>query len=94
MLHVSSVSRIVALKYSLNIQKPLSLKCENIRLPAPVARTISSGCTLLCATIGASTPAAVIPATVAEPIDARSSAATPNARMSGLTWIFPAWCVM
>ena len=37
------VSRILRLKYSLNIQKPESFTWENIRLPAPIDSTIISG---------------------------------------------------
>lgn len=42
-VHVRNVCLIVKLKYSLNNQKPPSFTCENIRLPAPMDSTISSG---------------------------------------------------
>ena len=67
-LHVLMVSFTVRLKYSLNIQNPGSLTCENIKLPAPVASTINAGFTPEAAIMGATIPAAVKPATVAEPI--------------------------
>lgn len=37
------VSRKLIQNHSLNIQNPVSLTCEHIRLPAPTARVISSG---------------------------------------------------
>src|SRR5690606_32995384 len=38
--HDLIVSMMLRLKYSLNIQKPLSFTCENMRLPAPMESTI------------------------------------------------------
>lgn len=43
--HERSVSFKLKLKYSLNIQKPASFTCENIKLPAPSASTIRFGFT-------------------------------------------------
>src|SRR5665213_636952 len=62
------VSLIDKLKYSLNSQKPPSFTCEKARLPAPIASTIKLG--LIdgsCSTIAETIPAAVRPATVADP---------------------------
>ena len=42
-VQVAKVSLIDKLKYSLNNQKPPSFTCESIRLPDPIASTISSG---------------------------------------------------
>ncbi len=72
-----------ALKYSLNIQKPISLKCENIRLPAPVAITMSSGETPVPAIKGRVNHAAVMQETVAEPIEKRISAAILHVNNNG-----------
>ena len=41
--HERKVSFILKLKYSLNNQNPGSFTCENIKLPEPIANTISSG---------------------------------------------------
>ena len=56
------------LKNSLNIQNPESLIWDPKTLPVPMASTISSGETTPEATKGVTTPAAVMPATVADPI--------------------------
>jgi len=64
-VHERNVSFKLRLKYSLNIQKPESLTWENIKLPAPIARTIRFGFAPVAATSGATIPAAVSPATVA-----------------------------
>ena len=70
------------LKNSLNIQKPESLMCEPKTLPAPTASTMSSGLTL--PTINGETiPAAVIPATVAEPMVILSKAVMTQANKIG-----------
>src|SRR5687767_246820 len=71
------------LKNSLNIQKPESFICEPKTLPDPTASTISSGDTRPAETSGVTTPAAVIPATVAEPIATLSSAVITQANTSG-----------
>lgn len=70
-------------KNSLNIQKPESLICDPKTLPAPTASTISSGDTTPDATSGVTTPAAVIPATVAEPITTLKKAVTTHPKISG-----------
>ena len=86
-VQVRNVCFIERLKYSLKIQNPESLKCDNTMLPAPVARTISSGeVPVLCAT-GSIKGAVVSAATVAEPTVIRKTAATMNAIKSGLTGI-------
>ena len=79
-LQVLIVCFTVKLKYSLNIQKAGSLTCEKKRLPAPVANTIKQGFTLLVAIIGATMPAVVRPATVAEPVLTLMIAATNQAK--------------
>ncbi len=62
----------------------MSLKCENIRLPEPVANTINSGEIPDWMATGSMIGAAVMVATVAEPIANRNTAATEKARISGL----------
>ena len=57
--HEQIVSFMLRLKYSLNIQKPESLTCENIKLPAPKDKTIKFGFAPVCVTKGITTPAAV-----------------------------------
>ena len=66
-LHVRMVSLNERLKYSLKSQKPASFTWENMRLPAPVANTIRLGFTPVVAINGATMPAVVKPATVADP---------------------------
>src|ERR1044071_9703154 len=66
----------VRLKNSLNIQKPESFICDPNTLPAPTASTINSGDTTPATTRGLTTPAAVMPATVAEPIVTLNNAVT------------------
>ena len=61
------VSFIEILKYSLNIQKPVSLTWEQKMLPDPIAKTIRLASTWTDEMIGASIPAVVNPATVADP---------------------------
>ena len=78
-----NVSGIDKLKYSLNIQNPGSLTCENIKLPAPVASTISSGLAPDATINGPTIPAAVRPATVADPNAILSIAAINHASISG-----------
>ena len=75
------------LKYSLNIQKPGSFTCENIRLPAPVANTIRLGSIPEVAIIGAIIPAVVSPATVEEPNATLITALMPHAASNGCTFI-------
>ena len=86
-VHIWNVCLMLTLKNSLNIQNPTSLKCENIRLPEPVASTINSGFTPLAITIGSIMPAAVIVDTVADPIANRNNAATTHDMMIGLKFI-------
>ena len=82
-VQTAKVCFMLTLKYSLNIQKPTSLKCENIKLPAPVEITINSGEIFVPLINGNAIAAAVIHATVAEPVARRKSAAIHHARMSG-----------
>src|SRR6266851_1244390 len=83
-VHVFSVCGTVMLKYSLMSQNPESLTCESTSDPAPVASTNSSACVPGVATaMGATMPAAVVIATVAEPVATRISAATVHASSSG-----------
>ena len=70
-------------KNSLNIQKPESLMCDPKTLPVPTASTISSGETPLLAISGVKIPAAVNPATVAEPMVTRSNAVMTQANNRG-----------
>ena len=50
---------MLRLKYSLNIQKPESLTCENTNIPAPKDKTIKFGFAPVCVTKGITTPAAM-----------------------------------
>ena len=70
------------LKNSLNIQKPESLMCEPKTLPAPTASTISSGLTPPVIK-GETIPAAVMPATVADPIVILNNAVITQANRIG-----------
>ena len=81
--HERNVSLMLKLKYSLNIQKPESFTCENIRLPAPKAITIKFGLTADCSTIGIITVAAVSAAIVADPIHILMIAAINQPRIRG-----------
>ena len=74
---------MLTLKYSLNIQKAESLTWEQNRLPAPIDSTIRFGSTPPPATTGARMPAAVRPATVADPTHTRITAVTIQASSSG-----------
>mgnify|MGYP000957459843 CR=1 FL=1 len=57
--HEQIVSFMLRLKYSLNIQKPESLTCENIKLPDPKDKTIKFRFAPVCVTKGITTPAAM-----------------------------------
>src|ERR1700744_5814158 len=65
--HERMVSFMLRLKYSLNIQNPESFTCEKAKLPAPMASTIRLGSAWVWIISGATIPAAVRPAIVAEP---------------------------
>ena len=82
-VHDKNVCFNERLKNSLNIQNPVSLICEPKTLPVPTANTINSGDTAPETTNGATTPAAVIPATVADPIVTRNKAVTIQANTNG-----------
>src|SRR6185437_16231872 len=83
-----SVSGTLKLKYSFTSQNPPSFTCEKISAPAPVAIASSSGRTCpVCNAIGATIPAAVVMATVAEPVASRISAASTHARTSSGIWL-------
>ena len=73
----------LSLKNSLYIQKPESLMCDPNTLPAPTANTINSGDTLPAKTSGATMPAAVNPATVAEPKVTLNKAVITHAKSKG-----------
>src|ERR1700735_2832437 len=79
------VSLMDRLKYSLNSQNPLSLTWEKNRLPAPTDNTIKLGSTCKRFINGKIMPAAVKPATVADPRQTRIMAAISQPRTSG--WI-------
>lgn len=81
--HDRNVSFTDIPKYSLNIQKPESFTCENMRLPAPMERTIRLGLILVACNSGNSTLAAVRAATVADPIQPRIMAVIIQAKING-----------
>src|SRR5260221_3059685 len=79
-----NVSTTVSPKYSFTSQNPASFTCERINDPEPVARTINSRLTVGSrSTISATTPVAVIVATVAEPVAIRTGAAMPQPSSNG-----------
>ena len=78
-----NVSFIETLKYSLNIQKPVSFTCEQKMLPEPMARIMRLGSACMCDIRGAIMPAAVKPATVAEPRHKRIIAAINQPKTKG-----------
>src|SRR5206468_8606085 len=83
-VHVFSVCGTVMLKNSLINQNPESFTCDSTSDPAPVASTNSSGeVPVVAAAIGATIPAAVVIATVAEPVATRINAATLHASSRG-----------
>src|SRR6056297_947470 len=82
-VQVESVSLTVRLKYSLNIQKPVSLTWESIKLPDPMANTINSGLVPVPEAKGSTIPAAVSPATVADPTLTRMAVAISQAKTKG-----------
>ncbi|MNE67750.1 hypothetical protein D3C80_1633740 [compost metagenome] len=93
MLQVLKVSATVMLKYCLTSQKPASLTWERISEPAPVASTSSSRFTSgISPTTGATMPAPVMVATVAEPVAIRITAATSHANRIGEIWACTAIC--
>ncbi|MNP58761.1 hypothetical protein D3C76_1537040 [compost metagenome] len=72
------------MKYCFTSQKPASFTCDRISEPAPVASTNSSRFTPGTRSItGATIPAPVMVATVAEPVAMRITAATSHASMIG-----------
>ena len=71
------------MKYSLNIQNPASFTCDNIRLPEPIASTINSGLTSELEISGRTIPAAVKPATVADPTQTLITVAINQAKIKG-----------
>lgn len=85
--HDRNVCPMVVLKYSLNIQNPVSFTLEKKILPAPVASVKSSRLTPELSAMGAIKPAAVKAATVAEPSMTRRVAVMPHAKISGETGI-------
>src|SRR5436190_24048654 len=76
-VHVFSIWGTVRLKYSFTNQNPPSFTCERINEPAPIAMINSSrGTPGVPAAIGATIPAAMVIATVAEPDATRIHDAT------------------
>src|SRR5882724_9918906 len=90
--HVLKVSLVLVPKYDFTSQNPASLTCEKNTDPAPMAIATHSGDAPLLATIPGMTPAAVMVATVAEPVPSRISAASDQARTIGDTKPAPATC--
>src|SRR5206468_10862110 len=83
-VQVFSVCGTLMLKNSLMSQNPESFTGDSTREPAPVASTSSSAFVPgVAAAIGATMPALVVIATVAEPVATRISAATVQASRSG-----------
>ena len=82
-VQVDKVSLTERLKYSLNIQKPVSLTWESIKLPEPMAKTINSGLVPVPEASGSTIPAAVSPATVADPTLTRMAVAMSQANTKG-----------
>src|SRR5580693_1842642 len=82
-LQVLRVSLTLKLKYSLNNQNAESFTWEKRRLPAPVDSTIRLGLIWDPTIIGAIIPAAVSPATVADPRQTRINAAMIHAARIG-----------
>src|SRR5580704_16590112 len=83
-VHDFKVSATLMPKYWFTSQKPESLTCENPEPPQHSARTIRSGrYPGIPFTIGATIPAAVIIATVADPWARRIAAATIKTTTSG-----------
>ena len=79
--HVFMVSATLILKYCFTSQKPPSLTWEKIVDPAPVAIASNSGRTPgVCRRMGARMPAAVVKATVEDPVANRMSAAISHPR--------------
>ena len=83
MLHDRMVSFMLKLKYSLKSQNPESFTWEKNRLPAPTDSTIKLGSVPDACTNGAMIPAVVKPATVAEPIATRITAAINQPKNNG-----------
>src|SRR6478735_12047251 len=82
--HVLNVWPTVILKYSLTSQNPASFTWLRNTEPAPIASTISATCVGdRPSASGATMPAAVTVATVAEPVATRISTATSHAASSG-----------
>src|SRR5947209_10771878 len=78
------VSPTVIPKYSFTSQKPASLTCEKNSEPAPTASASSATVGLSSpAASGATMPAAVMVATVAEPVASRMPTATSQPSTSG-----------
>lgn len=82
-VQVDRVSLTDKLKYSLKSQKPPSFTWESIKLPDPMAKTINSGLTPVPETRGRTIPAAVNPATVADPIQTLNRVAISHPRIKG-----------
>ncbi len=81
--HVKNVSFILKSKYSLNIQNPASLTCEQKTLPAPIARTISEIFTSLDSINGNTMPTDDSAETVEDPSAKRKIAVANQAKIIG-----------
>lgn len=77
------VSLRLRLKYSLKSQNPESFTWDNTKLPAPIERAIRFGSTEVVLNKGRTIPAAVRPATVAEPTATRITAAINQPNING-----------
>lgn len=82
-VHVRNVSFIVSPKYSLNIQNPASLTCEQKILPAPIASTTSDKLASDDCSNGNTIPTDEIADTVVDPSAILSSAAASHAKTIG-----------
>src|SRR5579872_4038328 len=81
-----SVSPTLNPRYSFTNQNPPSFTCDKITDPAPIAMTSNSRLMPgVAAAKGATMPAAVVIATVADPVATRITAATSQPKTSGET---------
>ena len=81
--HVERVVFTSILKSDPTSQNPESFTCDRMSDPDPVARTSISGRTPMDTAIGARIPDATAMATVADPMETRTVAASAHARTSG-----------
>src|SRR5699024_2351208 len=81
--HVKNVSFTVNPKYSLKIQNPVSLTCEKIILPEPIASVTNAKFVSVACSSGSTIPVVEMAATVAEPCAIRSKDETIQANNIG-----------